>query len=56
MKNFNDTTATIYTAISGSSAIIAITAIQPIITFIVGLLGIVSGVLACVYYIKKLRR
>jgi len=58
MKHFdNDTTAAIATAISGSSAIITFAQIyQPLITFAVGLLGIISGVLAIIYWIKKIRK
>jgi hypothetical protein len=57
MKHFdNDTTAAIATAISGSSAIITFAQIyQPLITFGVGLLGIISGILAVIYWIKKIR-
>jgi hypothetical protein len=57
MKNFNDTTAVIATAISGSSALITFTqAWQPVITFCVGILGIISGILAVVYWTKKINR
>jgi hypothetical protein len=53
----NDTTAVIATAISGSSAVITFTqTYQPLVTFGVGILGIISGVLAVVYYAKKIRR
>jgi hypothetical protein len=58
MKNFNnDTTAAIATAISGSSAIITFTqTYQPILTFVVGIVGLISGLLAVVYYSKKINR
>ena len=56
MKHFqNDTTAAIATAISGSSAIITFAQIyQPLVTFGVGILGIISGILAIVYWGKKI--
>lgn len=57
MKNINDTTAAIATGITGGSAIITFTqTYQPIITFAVGILGIISGILAIVYYAKKIKR
>jgi len=58
MKQFNnDTTAAIATAISGSSAIITFTqTYQPILTFVVGIVGLISGLLAVVYYSKKINR
>lgn len=53
----NDTTAAIATAISGSSAIITFTqTYQPILTFMVGIVGLISGLLAVVYYSKKINR
>ena len=53
----NDTTAAIATAISGSSAIITFTqTYQPILTFVVGIVGLISGLLAVVYYSKKINR
>jgi multisubunit Na+/H+ antiporter MnhB subunit len=57
MKHFdNDTTAAIATAISTSSAVITFTqTYQPIVTFCVGILGIISGILAIVYYNKKIK-
>ena len=56
MKHFNnDTTAAIATAISGSSAVITFAQIyQPLVTFGVGILGIISGILAIVYWAKKI--
>ena len=58
MKHFdNDTTAVIATGISGSSAIITFAEIyQPLVTFGVGCLGIVSGILAIIYWAKKITR
>ena len=58
MKHFNnDTSAAIATAISGSSAIITFTqTYQPILTFVVGIVGLISGLLAVVYYSKKINR
>jgi len=53
----NDTSAAIATAISGSSAVITFTQTwQPVVTFGVGILGIISGVLAVVYWGKKINR
>ena len=56
VKHFNnDTTAAIATAISGSSAVITFTQTwQPVVTFGVGILGIISGILAVVYWAKKI--
>ena len=58
MKHFqNDTTAAIATAISGSSAVITFAEIyQPLVTFGVGILGIISGILAIVYWGKKINK
>lgn len=58
MNKFNnDTTAAIATAISGSSAIITFTqTYQPVLTFVVGIVGLISGVLAIIYYSKKINR
>lgn len=58
MKHFdNDTAGAIATAISGSSAIISFVQIyQPLVTFGVGVLGIVSGILAIIYWVKKIRK
>ena len=58
MKHFqNDTTAAIATAISGSSAVVTFAEIyQPLVTFGVGILGIISGILAIVYWGKKINR
>lgn len=56
MKNFNnDTTAAIATAISGSSAVIQFTQTwQPVLSFGVGVVGIISGLFAIRYYSKKI--
>jgi hypothetical protein len=57
MKNLNDTTAAIATAITGSSAVITFAQIyQPLVTFGVGILGIISGILAVIYWTKKINR
>ena len=58
MNKFNnDTTAAIATAISGSSAIITFTqTYQPVLTFVVGIVGLISGVLAVIYYSKKINK
>ena len=57
MKNLNDTTAAIATAITGSSAVITFAQIyQPLVTFGVGVLGIISGILAVIYWTKKINR
>jgi hypothetical protein len=58
MKQFqNDTTASIATAISGSSAVVTFAQIYtPLVTFGVGILGIVSGILAIVYWGKKINK
>jgi hypothetical protein len=56
VKNLNDTTAAIATAITGSSAVITFAQIyQPLVTFGVGVLGIISGVLAVIYLYMDLR-
>jgi len=53
----NDTTAAIATGISGSSAVITFAQIyQPLVTFGVGLLGIISGILAIIYWAKKIHK
>lgn len=56
MRHFdNDTTAGIATAISGSSAIIHFTQTwQPVLSFAVGLIGVISGLFAIRYYAKKI--
>jgi hypothetical protein len=56
MKHFeNDTTAAIATAISGSSAVIHFTQTwQPVLSFAVGVIGVISGLFAIRYYSKKI--
>ena len=56
MRHFdNDTTAGIATAISGSSALIHFTQTwQPVASFILALVGIISGLFAIRYYAKKI--
>jgi hypothetical protein len=57
MKHLNDTTASIATAVSGSSAVITFAQLyHPLVTFCVGILGIISGILAVVYWAKKINR
>ena len=56
MKHLNDTTASIATAISGGSAIVSFTELYtPVVNFCVGILGIIAGILAIVYWIKKIK-
>ena len=55
MKNLNDTAADSLAAVSGISAIAHFaTEIQPIISASAGIVAIISGVLASVYYIVKI--
>jgi len=56
MRHFeNDTMAAIATAISGSSAVIHFTQTwQPVLSFGVGVIGIISGLFAIRYYSKKI--
>jgi hypothetical protein len=55
MKNLNDTAADSLAAISGISAIAHFaTEIQPIISACAGLVAILSGTLAAIYYILKI--
>lgn len=58
MKHFdNDTTAAIATAISGSSAVVHFTqTYQPVASFALALVGIISGLLAIIYWAKKIDR
>ena len=56
MKHLNDTTASIATAISGGSAIVSFTELYtPVVNFCVGILGIIAGILAIVYWMKKIK-
>jgi hypothetical protein len=53
MMHQTDTAANTLATISGVSAVATFaTSWQPIISMIVGLIGIVSGILASIYYIK----
>ena len=56
MKQFNnDTTAAIATAISGSSTVIHFTQTwQPVASFALAFVGIISGLLAIIFGLKKL--
>lgn len=48
-----DSVANTLTTVTGVAAVASFaTAWQPIISAAVGLIGIVSGLLACVYYVK----
>lgn len=56
MNKINDTTATIATAVSGSATIIHFSQTwQPVAAFVLALVGIVSGLFAIVYWIKKIK-
>jgi membrane associated rhomboid family serine protease len=51
----NDTTANTLAVISGSSAVISfVTAWQPLLAFGVAIIGCISGVMAIIYYYKKI--
>jgi hypothetical protein len=53
----NDTTAAIATAISGSSAIIQFTQMwNPVATFALTIVGIISGLYAISYYRNKINK
>lgn len=53
MMHQTDTAANTLATISGVSAVATFaTSWQPIISMVVGLIGIVSGILASIYYIK----
>lgn len=48
-----DSAANTLTTITGAAAVASFaTAWQPIISAAVGLIGCVSGILACIYYVK----
>jgi len=52
----NDSTANTMTFISGSSTIISFaTAWLPVVSLIAATIGILSGVLGAIYYIKKIK-
>ena len=56
MKHLNDTTATIATAITSGSWFVTFAQIYtPVINFYIGILGIATGILACVYWVKKIK-
>lgn len=56
-ENFQDTVATISASTSVVSALASkATEFQPIISALSGLIAIITGVLAIVYYIKKMKR
>jgi ABC-type uncharacterized transport system permease subunit len=51
-----DSTADGLTIMTGASALISIaTAWQPVVAVAVGLIGCVSGIMAIVYYYKKIK-
>lgn len=55
MSKLNDTTAAIATGISTSSAVITFTQTwQPVLQFGLGVVGLFSGVMAIIYYYKKI--
>lgn len=48
-----DSAANTLATLTGVAAVTSFaTAWQPIISMVVGMIGIVSGVLACIYYVK----
>jgi len=56
MNKFNDTTATIATAVSGSATVIHFSQTwQPVAAFVLAIVGIVSGLFAIVYWSKKIK-
>lgn len=51
-----DSTADGLTMVTGASALISIaTAWQPVVAVVVGLIGCISGVMAIIYYYKKIK-
>ena len=55
MKNLNDTAADSLAAVSGISAIAHFaTEIQPLISASAGIVAIISGLLASIYYLIKI--
>lgn len=57
MNNINDTTANTLTAVSGLSTLAHLaTTWQPIISVLAGIIAIISGTLAALYYFKKLAK
>ena len=56
MKHLNDTTATIATAITGGSWAVTFAEVYtPVVNMCVGILGLVAGILASVYWMKKIK-
>jgi len=56
MINQTDSTADGLTIMTGASALISIaTAWQPVVAVVVGLIGCVSGIMAIIYYYKKIK-
>ena len=52
-----DSAANTLTTITGAAAVASFaTAWQPIISMAVGIIGLVSGILACIYYIKGITK
>jgi hypothetical protein len=52
-----DSAANTLTTITGVSAVASFaTSWQPIISMAVGIIGLVSGILACIYYIKGITK
>lgn len=55
MKHFDDTAADSLAVVSGLSAVAHFaTSVQPIISAMAGIVAIISGVLASIYYIIKI--
>jgi hypothetical protein len=56
MMQQNDSTANTLTFISGSSTIISFaTAWLPVFSLIAATIGILSGILGAIYYVKKIK-
>lgn len=56
MINQTDSTADGLTIMTGASALISIaTAWQPVVAVVVGLIGCISGIMAIIYYYKKIK-
>ena len=52
----DSTNAAINTAVSIAAASVTLTQIQPFISFVAGLVAILSGLLASVHYIKQITK
>jgi len=51
-----DSTADGLTIFTGASAVVSIaTTWQPVVAFVVGVIGCVSGIMAIIYYYKKIK-